>query len=52
MSMIEDQKEFMTAASQTTDIYNFYQVGLYIDLIKEEHEEFFKTNYLNDSIDA
>ena len=50
MSMIEDQKEFMKAAGQIIDKYDFYQIGLYIDLIEEESLEFFGTNCLKDEI--
>lgn len=40
MSVFEDQKTFMEAGDQTTDRYNQEQLALYVNLIKEELQEF------------
>jgi len=50
MSMIEDQKEFMMAASQTTDICNIEQMNLYQSLIDEETKEFKNVEFIEDAV--
>jgi len=50
MSIAKRQTEFMQAASQTTDIYNFDQLGLYVDLIEEEFNEFANADGLEHSL--
>lgn len=40
MSIFADQIKFMTWGSQTVDIFNANQLGLYVDLITEEYDEF------------
>lgn len=40
MSVFKDQQTFMEAGDQTTDRYNKQQLDLYVNLIKEELQEF------------
>jgi len=49
MSMIEDQKDFMTKGGQTVSKFNFEQIGLYAGLIEEEFNEFVEARSLHDT---
>ena len=55
----EDQRRFMQAGNQTTNIFNLEQVNLYLDLIHEEVEEldlecisYDKANILKEATDV
>lgn len=49
--MIEDQRKFMMACSQSVDEYNHKQFNLYVDLICEELDELQEATALNDRVE-
>jgi predicted HAD superfamily Cof-like phosphohydrolase len=51
-NMFEDQKQFMQACGQTTDIENIAQYKLYHSLMKEEMQELEDSTTKEDDVDA
>lgn len=48
---LHDQKKFMQACSQTTDVFNEKQFALYLNLIKEETKELAEAEKINDKVE-
>jgi predicted HAD superfamily Cof-like phosphohydrolase len=52
MNPFRDQEKFMKACDQTVDTENIKQFGMYVNLIKEEHDELTVAINNSDSVET
>jgi predicted HAD superfamily Cof-like phosphohydrolase len=48
---LHDQKKFMQACSQSTDVFNKEQFDLYVNLVREELQELEEAKEINDRVE-